>query len=40
MRSAVCRLCGERVLEVLAPLHVEDHKQAGELLTPPTEALP
>lgn len=29
-RSGVCRVCGERVTVLMAPLHIEDHKQRGE----------
>lgn len=29
-RSGVCRVCGERVTALMAPLHIEDHKQRGE----------
>lgn len=28
--SGVCRVCGVRVSMLEAPLHIEDHKQAGE----------
>lgn len=28
--SAECKVCGERVLLLVAPLHIEEHKQRGE----------
>ncbi len=33
LTTAVCRICGERVTLIEAPLHIEDHRQAGELPT-------
>ena len=30
LTSAECRVCGERILLIEAPLHIEDHKQRGE----------
>lgn len=29
--SAVCKICGARVLVIMAALHIEDHAQAGQL---------
>lgn len=34
--SAECRVCGQRVTLLEAPLHVEDHVQCGEF-PPPQE---
>lgn len=32
--TAECRVCGERVSLLLAPLHIEDHQQRGEYPAP------
>lgn len=39
MRTSICRVCGSVVTELEAPLHAEDHAQAGEFPPDPDEVV-